>query len=97
MESRVSGIDRAIGECTWDGIAWGEEYQRWNDEEGVRIRYRDWTPETSRVVSGPLGGYSFPGRSFPDRPAAREYWLSRASRIIEEYLIPGRWALRIPT
>jgi hypothetical protein len=71
--------------------------ERWFDEDGRPIEYPDWTPGTSRVVSGPYGPASvtkFPGRRFPDRASARRYWGVRA-RILEEYKVPGRYIFRI--
>lgn len=55
-----------------------------------RERYPDWTPATSRVVSGEYG----PGNRFRTRTEARQYWSER-TRIIEEYRVPGKWIFRI--
>lgn len=60
-------------------------------------RAPDWSRETSRVVSGPIGNIPrFPGRRFESRAAAREYWLKRTGRIYEDFKIPGRYVFRVP-
>jgi hypothetical protein len=82
-----------LGDVSWDV----EEAVRWADEDGAPVEYRAWSPETSRVVSGPYGpeGFSrFPGRRFPSRSHARQYWARRA-HILEEHRVPGRWIFRI--
>jgi hypothetical protein len=90
-----------LEEIGWEAIEWGAEWDpatRWVDAEGVPVEYRNWTGATSRVVSGPYGPpwlSRFPGRRFPCRWMAREYWRAR-TRIIEEYRVPGRWIFRIP-
>ncbi len=85
------------GELEWDPETVEDAGFRWADVNGLPIEYRVWSPETSRVVSGPYGpeGYSkFPGRRFRDRRSARIYWHTRAT-IIEEYRVPGRWIFRV--
>jgi len=86
-------IDRQLTECTFDGLEWGEEYRIY-DTDGRKFDYRDYDERTTRVVSGPLGEHKFPGTSWPDRESARRHWAGRA-RVLQEYLIPGRWAFRI--
>lgn len=68
-----------------------------DDEEPPEVvDYRDWSPETTRVVSGPLGPVTkFPGQRFRSRVEARRYWTERAGRIIEDLSIRGRWIFRI--
>jgi len=78
------------GDCT-DSI---DEWGRYIDEDGERIEYRDWLPERTRVVSGPICGNNFPGRSFNSVARARSYWGAKA-RIVEQHWIPGRWCFRI--
>ncbi len=85
------------GDLEWETREYGSEYERWADEDGARIEYPIWHPDTSRVVSGPYGPvwYSrFPGKRFPSRTLARQYWCTRA-RVIEEYRVPGRYMFRI--
>ena len=90
------------GDTDWEAKAWGAEWDagpRWANEDGMVLEYQDWSPETSRVVSGPLGppGKSkFRGHRFTTRSEARAYWASRA-RIIAEHRVPGRWIYRITT
>ncbi len=66
-------------------------------EDGEKIEYRDWSPENTKVVSGPTGQNrtNRPGRHFWFKAHARAYWLERAGRIIEEYTLPGRYAFRV--
>jgi hypothetical protein len=96
------------GEVEWFTEAWGVSQGsyllaqsvdvpvRWYDENGQRLRYPDWTEETTRVVSGPYGYSKFPGRWFPDRRKARRYWQLRVGHIYQEAIVPGRWVFRIP-
>jgi len=61
--------------------------------------YRHWDPDTTRVVSGPIGSEEkskFPGRRFPSRRTAREHWQAAAG-IVDEHIIPGRYIFRIKT
>lgn len=58
--------------------------------------YPDWATENTRVVFGPFGRASSPGKWFPDRKSAREYWLARAGRIHEEHRLPGKYFFRVP-
>ncbi len=91
------GLKLLRGDVEWETKAWGSEYQRWFDEDGQQVEYRDWTDGTTRVVSGPYGPASksnFPGRRFRDRRSARLYWSLRAG-VVEEYMVPGRWILRV--
>jgi len=68
--------------------------ERHDDEDGERIEYIHWTSAETRVVSGPIRGFHYPGIVFPDRAAARAFWGERAD-IIAEYLVEGRWVFRI--
>lgn len=64
------------------------------DENGLPIEYQAWTPGSTRVVSGPVEKFNYPGRPFPNRAAARAFWSERAD-IVEQYMVEGRWVLRI--
>ena len=67
------------------------------EDEGFHGDYIDWDETTSRVVSGPIGSFKFPGRSWPTRAEARAYWQRvTGGRILKEYKSPGRWCFRIP-
>ncbi len=74
-----------------------EQHATWVDNLGIPIAYQSWSPEDTRVVSGPYGPAprsSYPGRRFPDRRTARLYWHLRAT-VVEEHRVPGRWIFRI--
>lgn len=67
-----------------------------HEEPPPRVDYRDWSPETTKVVSGPLGPVKqYPGRRFMSWRAARAYWLERAGRIIEDLSVHGRYIYRV--
>jgi hypothetical protein len=57
--------------------------------------YRDWSRDTTVVVSGPIADAGFRGRWFPDRDSARAYWRARAGHIYEDINIPGRYVFRV--
>lgn len=83
------------GDVEWETQEWGAEYREVN-EDGQRIVYQDWSPLTSKVVSGPYGESSrFRGKWFPTRDRARRYWQLRAGRIYEEFFVKGRWIFRV--
>lgn len=68
-----------------------------DDEEPPRgVDYRDWSPETTKVVSGPIGPLKqYPGQRFRSRHEARRFWIQKAGRIIEDLSIAGRWIFRV--
>jgi hypothetical protein len=67
-----------------------------DDEEPGPVVYKDWSPETTKVVSGPIGpSKQYPGQRFMSRAAALGYWQRRAGRIIEDLSIPGRYIYRV--
>lgn len=81
-------MGQSLGELSWDAE---ERYS----EDGEQLEYRQWTDEDTRVVSGPIGAFSmFHGRRFYSRSQARAFWAERAD-IVEEYIVEGRWVLRI--
>lgn len=57
-------------------------------------RYPDWSRETTRVVSGPVGDARFPGTRFETVSEAREHWTAR-SRIRADYTVTGRYIFRV--
>lgn len=76
---------------------WREPVASVDDEEPPAfVEYRDYLPEHTKVVSGPVGpAKQYPGQRFASRAAARKYWETRAGRIIEDLSIPGRWIFRV--
>lgn len=58
--------------------------------------YQDWLPENTRVVSGPVGDFKFPGRRFGSYAEAKAYVLSRWGRIHQEHQVIGRYIFRVP-
>lgn len=67
-----------------------------DEEPPAEVDYRDWRPEDTKVVSGPLGpAKNYPGRRFRNKAEARRYWLERAGRIHEDNSIQGRYAFRV--
>jgi hypothetical protein len=80
------------------------ELPEWEPETGIPTldnpditpSYQDWSPETTKVVSGPLGAKAkFPGQRFATRGEARTYWQQRAGRIFEEHLVKNRYVFRV--
>lgn len=59
--------------------------------------YPDWGPGETHVVSGPLGDAPGQGRRFPTRAAAKTWAREKFGRIVEQYLLRGRYALRVPS
>lgn len=58
--------------------------------------YRDWSPATSFVISGPTPGWPGRGRVFTREQAHK--WVHRTYRVlfpIPAKFTPGRWAFRV--
>lgn len=65
-------------------------------ERPPEVDYRDWSPETSKVVSGPAGpAAQFPGRRFRNKREAKAHWLARAGRILEDLSMGQRYMFRV--
>jgi hypothetical protein len=64
----------------------GPEYQ---DET-----FPDWTPETTRVISGPLGTSKFPGTRHSSWETAQAYAHNKY-QVVRFWTSPGRWYARI--
>lgn len=62
----------------------------WDDED-----YPLWAPETSRIISGPIGERArFHGTRHPDWQSAKAYVQSKYT-MLKFGCLPGRWFARI--
>lgn len=61
--------------------------------------YRDWTSESTYVISGPVGNTNYKGERFPTWQQASAHvdrWVKAKRKTLYQFwTIPGRWFARV--